>query len=109
MKVNNCKSFGAVVIIRGMDLADVRLLLLVQEIHSFTFTHLVQTSGTKIRETIGFTIHQWVRRRTIFERIDWYFSFRFDHPHILAGQGSLGLEILDQVPDVDAIIIPTGN
>ena len=33
----------------------------------------------------------------------------FDHPHILAGQGSLGLEILDQVPDVDAIVIPTGT
>jgi threonine dehydratase len=36
------------------------------------------------------------------------FEFRFDHPQILAGQGSLGLEILDQVPDVDAIIVPTG-
>ena len=33
----------------------------------------------------------------------------FDHPHILAGQGSLGLEILDQVPDVDAIVVPTGK
>jgi threonine dehydratase len=36
-------------------------------------------------------------------------DFSFDHPHILAGQGSLGLEVLDQVPDVDAIIIPTGS
>lgn len=35
--------------------------------------------------------------------------FRFDHPHILAGQGSLGLEVLDQVPDVDAIVVPTGT
>lgn len=33
----------------------------------------------------------------------------FDHPHILAGQGSLGLEVLDQVPDVDAILVPTGS
>ncbi|CAF4881799.1 unnamed protein product, partial [Rotaria magnacalcarata] len=32
----------------------------------------------------------------------------FDHPNILAGQGSLGLEVLDQVPDVDAIVVPTG-
>jgi len=35
--------------------------------------------------------------------------FSFDHPHILAGQGSLGLEVLDQVPDVDAIVVPTGT
>jgi threonine dehydratase len=43
---------------------------------------------------------------------DWFVLFSyssFDHPHILAGQGSLGLEVLDQVPDVDAIIIPTGT
>lgn len=37
------------------------------------------------------------------------FFCRFDHPHILAGQGSIGLEILDQVPDVDAIVVPTGS
>jgi threonine dehydratase len=27
----------------------------------------------------------------------------------LAGQGTTGLEILEQVPDVDAVIIPTGG
>ena len=33
----------------------------------------------------------------------------YDHPNILAGQGTMGLEILDQVPDVDAIVIPVGG
>jgi threonine dehydratase len=33
----------------------------------------------------------------------------FDDPHIIAGQGTLGLEILEQVPDVDAIICPVGG
>jgi len=33
----------------------------------------------------------------------------YDHPHILAGQGTMGLEILDQVPDLDACIIPIGG
>jgi threonine dehydratase len=27
----------------------------------------------------------------------------------LAGQGTMALEIIDQVPDVDAIIVPTGG
>ena len=35
--------------------------------------------------------------------------FSFDHPNILAGQGTTGLEILEQVPDVDAVVIPTGG
>ncbi len=33
----------------------------------------------------------------------------FDDPDIIAGQGTIGLEILEQVPDVDAIICPVGG
>ena len=33
----------------------------------------------------------------------------FDHPDIVAGQGTLGLEILEQVPDVRTIIVPVGG
>lgn len=33
----------------------------------------------------------------------------YDHPHILAGQGTMGLEIIEQVPDVDAVVIPVGG
>ena len=30
----------------------------------------------------------------------------FDHPHIIAGQGTLALEILEQVPDLETVIVP---
>jgi len=33
----------------------------------------------------------------------------FDAPDIISGQGTLGLEILRQVPDVDAIVCPVGG
>ncbi len=33
----------------------------------------------------------------------------FDHEDVVAGQGTLGLEILDQVPDLDTIIVPIGG
>jgi threonine dehydratase len=33
----------------------------------------------------------------------------FDAPDIIAGQGTLGLEILQQVPDVEAIVCPVGG
>ena len=33
----------------------------------------------------------------------------FDAPNIIAGQGTLALEILEQVPDVDAIVCPVGG
>lgn len=33
----------------------------------------------------------------------------FDDPDIIAGQGTIGLEILEDVPDVDAVIVPIGG
>ncbi len=33
----------------------------------------------------------------------------FDDPEIIAGQGTIGLEILDQVPDVEAVVVPIGG
>lgn len=33
----------------------------------------------------------------------------YDHPHILAGAGTMGLEIVKQIPDLDACIIPIGG
>lgn len=33
----------------------------------------------------------------------------FDDTDIIAGQGTMGLEILEQVPDIDAIIVPVGG
>ena len=33
----------------------------------------------------------------------------FDHRDVVAGQGTLGLEILDQVPDLDTVIVPIGG
>ncbi len=33
----------------------------------------------------------------------------YDDPAIIAGQGTIGLEILRQVPDMDAVIVPVGG
>jgi threonine dehydratase len=33
----------------------------------------------------------------------------FDDPRVIAGQGTMGLEILEQVPDVDTIVVPIGG
>jgi threonine dehydratase len=33
----------------------------------------------------------------------------FDHPDIIAGQGTAGLEIVAQVPNLDAVIVPVGG
>ena len=37
------------------------------------------------------------------------FIHPFDDPDVIAGQGTIGLEILDQLPEVDAIVVPVGG
>ena len=37
------------------------------------------------------------------------FIHPFDDEMVIAGQGSIGLEILDQLPDVEAVIVPVGG
>jgi threonine dehydratase len=37
------------------------------------------------------------------------FVHPFDDPDVIAGQGTMALEILEQTPDVDAIVVPVGG
>ncbi len=37
------------------------------------------------------------------------FIHPFDDPDVIAGQGTIGLEILDQLPDADVVVVPIGG
>ncbi len=74
MKVENCKKFGANVIIFGADIGESR------------------DKALEIGKEQGLM-----------------YINGYDHPNILAGQGTMGLEILEQVPDLDAVVIPVGG
>jgi threonine dehydratase len=37
------------------------------------------------------------------------FIHPFEHPSVIAGQGTVGLEILDQLPNVEVIVVPVGG
>ncbi|MBQ8975385.1 MAG: threonine ammonia-lyase [Oscillospiraceae bacterium] len=37
------------------------------------------------------------------------FIHPFDDDEVIAGQGTIGLEILDQLPDVEAVVVPVGG
>jgi threonine dehydratase len=40
---------------------------------------------------------------------DALFVHAYDDPDIVAGQGTLGLEVVEQVPDVDTVLVPIGG
>ena len=37
------------------------------------------------------------------------FVHPFDDPQVMAGQGTIGLELLEQVPDLDLVVVPVGG
>merc|ERR1719384_1082906 len=74
MKVENCKKFGANVIIHGANIGESR-----------------------------------ERALQIGKENGYMYINGFDHPNILAGAGTMGLEIIEQVPDVEAVVIPVGG
>jgi len=41
--------------------------------------------------------------------VDATFLHAFDDPDVMAGNGTIGLEILEDLPDVDAVVIPWGG
>lgn len=41
--------------------------------------------------------------------VDATFIHAFDDPHVMAGNGTIALEILEDLPDVDALVIPWGG
>ena len=58
----------------------------------------------------GHTVSEPLRAAAEFARTTGaVFIHPFDHADVIAGQGTVGLEILDQRPDVDTIVIPIGG
>lgn len=37
------------------------------------------------------------------------FVHPYDHPHVIAGQGTIGLEIVDRIPEFGTVVVPIGG
>jgi threonine dehydratase len=51
----------------------------------------------------------YARARELERERGLLFVHPFDDPRVIAGQGTLGLELLDQQPDLDAVLVPVGG
>uniref|UniRef100_A0A1B0DR72 L-serine deaminase n=1 Tax=Phlebotomus papatasi TaxID=29031 RepID=A0A1B0DR72_PHLPP len=46
---------------------------------------------------------------SIAKRRGYVYVNGYDHPHIMAGQGTIGLEIIEQMGQPDAVVVPVGG
>lgn len=47
--------------------------------------------------------------RSMEKQLGLTFVHPFDEPHVAAGQGTVGLEMIEDVPDLDMVIVPVGG
>jgi threonine dehydratase len=54
---------------------------------------------------------QWWRafEQRSYPGVDATFIHAFDDPHVMAGNGTIGLELIEDLPDVDTVIVPWGG
>ena len=74
IKVSNCRSLGARVVLHGADVGEAR------------------SKAEELAAAEGLA-----------------FVHPFDNLDVIAGQGTIALEILEQTPDIDAIVSPVGG
>lgn len=60
---------------------------------------------------IKVSFDEWWRafEERAFPGVDGTFVHSFDDPQVMAGNGTIALEILEDLPDVDAVVIPWGG
>eukprot|EP00162_Nutomonas_longa_P012741 comp21241_c0_seq1/m.45356 comp21241_c0_seq1/g.45356 ORF comp21241_c0_seq1/g.45356 comp21241_c0_seq1/m.45356 type:complete len:479 (-) comp21241_c0_seq1:103-1539(-) len=58
--------------------------------------------GANFDEAVGYAMK-------LAEEHGYTYIHGFDHPAVIAGQGSIGMEVLDQVPDADIVVVPVGG
>jgi threonine dehydratase len=79
----------------------------------------VMTPLVKVNATKGYGAHvvlhgdgydeAYEHARSLADSEHLTFIHPFDDPAVISGQGTLGLELLEQVPDLEAVVVPIGG
>jgi len=86
----------------------VNCTIIIPETAPHTKQDAIKRLGAQI---IPVTYNQWLDtfRTRQYEGMDGLFLHAFSDPAVMAGNGTIGLEIIDDLPDVDAVVIPWGG
>lgn len=57
----------------------------------------------------GQDLSQALERARVLEAEGYVFIHPYDDPEVIAGQGTLGLEILEDLPEVNTVVVPIGG
>lgn len=89
--------------------SDVDATVVMPEEAAISKVSATRSYGAEVRlEGIDYAAAQRVAHE-IAEEEDRTYVHAFDDPAVMAGQGTIGLEILDALPTVDTVVVPIGG
>jgi threonine dehydratase len=86
----------------------IKCTIVLPENVSQTKLNKIVKMGAEVRK-VEFKAYSEIYRTRTFEGLDGIFVHAFSDPNIMAGTGTIGLEIIEDLPEVDTVFIPWGG
>ena len=74
-----------------------------------TKVQAIKSFGAEVIPWGKFTNERDMKAKEIAKKERLIFIDSVDHPWIIAGQGTVGLEIIEDLPDIEAVLVPIGG
>ena len=71
--------------------------------------HATESYGAEVVLVPGTYDDAAAKARELAEEHGYTFAHPFNDEHVIAGQGTIGIEILEQLPDVEQVVVPIGG
>ena len=93
----------------GAKAAGIKALICLPEGAPISKVEATKKYGADVKLVPGVYDYAYAEALRLRDEHDYTFVHPFDDPLVIAGQGTIGLEIIDELPDVDAVIVPVGG
>ena len=93
----------------GATQAGVRSIICLPEGAPISKVEATRRYGAEICLVPGVYDDAYRRALELRDEKGYAFVHPFDDENVIAGQGTIGLELLDQLPDVDVVVVPIGG
>ena len=93
----------------GATQAGVKSIICLPEGAPISKVEATRRYGAEICLVPGVYDDAYRRALELRDEMGYAFVHPFDDENVIAGQGTIGLELLDQLPDVDVVVVPIGG
>lgn len=92
----------------GSSLENVRAVVVMPELASPAKVEACREYGAEV-VLHGDVFAAFARMEELREQHGYTLVHPFDDPHVIAGQGTVGTELCDDVPGIDVVVVPVGG